>query len=219
MLGSARPGEVSTLPPRRVAGRAADGLRLRPSEPLSSIGRVDVWADRASGIPVLVEVFGKTPGVAALSSTFLDFTAARPSAQDTAFRPPPGSRLGSGSRFDVVEVVRQFSPAVPPGSLLGMPRTPSPTGLDAIGEYGRGVTQVFAAALPPRLARSLRNQLQTAVGVSRLPEGLMVVVGPVGLLLTDPEPTGQNWLVTGTVTPEGLARAATELATSRGATR
>ncbi|WP_270886086.1 LolA family protein [Pedococcus sp. 5OH_020] len=217
MLVDARPEEVSTLPSRRVAGRATDGLRLRPSEPLSSIGRVDVWADRSSGIPVLVEVYGTSPGVAALSTTFLDFTPTKPAAADTAFAPPPGSRLRTGSRFDVLAAVRQFSVATPPDALLGMRRGGSATGVDAIGQYGRGVTQALVAALPPRLARSLRSQLQGAAGVSRLPEGLMVVVGPVGLLLTDPGRTGEDWLVTGTLTPQGLARAATELAASPGA--
>jgi hypothetical protein len=212
LLGGARPDEVSALPSRRVAGRPAEGLRLRPSEPYSSIGRVDVWADRASGIPVLVEVFGRSGGVAALSTTFLDFTAAEPSTEDVAFRPPAGSRLGSASRFDVLGIVRRFSPAEPPPSLLGMARVASPAGLDSIGEYGRGVTQAFVAALPRRLARTLRGQLEVAVGVRQLPEGLVVTVGPVGLLLTDPGPTGEDWLVTGTLTADGLAEAATELA-------
>lgn len=217
LLSGATPDELSTLPSRRVAGRPADGLRLHPVEPLSTIGRVDVWADRVSGIPVLVEVFGKTPGVAALSSTFLDFTPTAPSAQDIAFTPPAGSRIRSGAPFDVVSIVRQFSPATAPASLLGLPRTTSLTGYDTIGQYGRGVTQVLAAALPRRLARSLRDQLDVAAGVTRLPEGLAVTVGPIGLLLTDAGPTGQDWLVTGTVTSQGLARAAGELAATRGA--
>lgn len=216
LLSGARAGEVTALAPRRVAGRAADGLRLRPDAPLSSIEHVDVWADRASGIPVLVEVFGRTATVPALASTFLDFTAATPSARDTTFTPPAGSRVRTGFRFDVVGIVRQFAPAEPPATLLGLPRAPSPSGLGAIGQYGQGVTEAVVAALPPRLARSLRDQLRVASGVTQLPEGLAVTVGPVGLLLTDAGPTGQDWLVTGTVTSAGLARAATELARAPG---
>jgi hypothetical protein len=52
------------------------------------------------------------------------------------------------------------------------------------------------------------------VGVRSVPEGLVVTVGPVGLLLTDRGRTGEDWLVTGTLTSDGLARAAAELASS-----
>jgi hypothetical protein len=216
LLADASPAEVTRLAAVRVAGRVADGLRLRPSAPLSSISRVDVWADRASGVPVRVEVFGRTASAAAMSSAFLDFTATAPTVRDIQFQPPPGSRLRTGTRPDVVGLVRRFAPADPPEELLGMPRTASPAGLDAVGQYGHGVTQLVVAALPPRLARSLRAQLRVAAGVATLPEGLEVSAGPVALLLTDRGATGEDWLVTGTVTPEGLARAATELAASPG---
>lgn len=216
LLSGARATEVSSLPARRVAGRAADGLRLVPDEPLTSIGHVDVWADRVSGIPVRVEVFGRAPGVAALSSTFLDFTPRRPSEQETAFTPPPGSRLRTGTRFDVVEIAGRFATVPPPESLLGLARARVASGLPGIGQYGSGVTRVVVSALPPRLARSLRAQLRVATGATQLPEGWSVSVGPVAVLLTDEGPTGQDWLVTGTVTPAGLAAAARELAATRG---
>ncbi len=219
LLADADPAQVTRLPALRVAGRVADGLRLRPSAPLSSIARVDVWADRASGIPVRLGVFGRAAGVAAMSSTFLDFTPGTPSARDIEFQPTPGSRVRTGTRRDVVGLLRRFSPAEPPEELLGFPRTASPAGLDAVGQYGHGVTRLVVAALPPRLARSLRDQLRVAIGVTALPEGLEVSVGPVALLLTDHAATGQDWLVTGTVTREGLARAATELASTLGSAR
>ena len=79
MLSEATADELSALPARRVAGRPAEGLELRPSDSLSSVGRVDVWADAASGIPVLVEVFGRAGDLPAMSSTFLDFSDAAPS--------------------------------------------------------------------------------------------------------------------------------------------
>ncbi len=51
--------ELSRLPARRVAGRSAAGLRLVPADPASTIARVDVWADEASGLPLRVEVYGE----------------------------------------------------------------------------------------------------------------------------------------------------------------
>ncbi len=209
MLSDARPDEILALPARRVAGRPTEGLSLSPSDPLSSVGRVDVWADAASGIPVLVEVFGRTGDVAAMASTFLDFTDAAPTAGDLAFVVPPGVRVRPTPRSDLVRDVARSGGPVPPQTLLGFPRS-SPAAGATIGEYGRGVTQVTVGALPDRLAGSLREQLRLGTGARETPEGVVVGVGPVGLLLTTSR-AGFAWLVAGTVTADGLARAATEL--------
>jgi hypothetical protein len=209
MLSDARPDEILALPARRVAGRPTEGLSLSPSDPLSSVGRVDVWADAASGIPVLVEVFGRTGDVAAMASTFLDFTDAAPTAGDLAFVVPPGVRVRPTPRSDLVRDVARSGGLLPPQTLLGFPRS-SPAAGATIGEYGRGVTQVTVGALPDRLAGSLREQLRLGTGARETPEGVVVGVGPVGLLLTTSR-AGFAWLVAGTVTADGLARAATEL--------
>ena len=91
--------EVSRLPDRRVAGRVALGLRLVPGAPQSSVDRVDVWADRETGIPLLVEVYGAA-AEPAFRSEFRDFSAERPAASDVAFAPPTGRgrRLRRGAR-------------------------------------------------------------------------------------------------------------------------
>ncbi len=211
LLGAATADEVTSLPPRRVAGRAAVGVRYTPADPLTSIGRVDAWADEASGIPVLVEVFARSGATAAMSSTFLDFTDVAPSAAELAFTPPPGVRVRAGQRYDLVRDVVRSAGARPPASLLGFDRaTPAP-GLETIGEYGRGVTQVAVSTLPERLAGPLREQLVLAASATRIPQGVVVTVGPVGLLLTDAGPGGQSWLVAGTLTQAGLVQAAGQL--------
>ncbi|MDQ2781119.1 hypothetical protein [Lapillicoccus sp.] len=211
MLSETSAGEVSGLPARRVAGRDADGLRMQPSESLSSIGHVDVWADRASGIPVLVEVFGRSGDVAAMSSTFLDFTAAAPSDQELAFTPPPGARVRNGQRFDLARQLSRSGGVPLPGQLLGFTRSTPIPGFTGVGEYGRGVTQIVVGQLPGDQAASLRQQLSVAVGAQKIPEGVAVSVGPVGLLLTSDLANGRAWLVTGTLTTDGLVRAAAEL--------
>ena len=210
MLSDARPDEVTALPARRVAGRAAEGLSLRPNDPLSSVGRVDVWADEASGIPVLVEVFGRTGDVAAMASTFLDFTDAAPTDDDLGFVVPPGVRVRPAPRTDLVRDVARSVGPLPPAALLGFARSGPNTGVTAIGQYGRGVTQLVVGALPDRISGSLREQLRLGTGARETPDGVVVGVGPVGLLLTTSR-RGFAWLVAGTVTPDGLARAATEL--------
>lgn len=213
MLGDADPSEVVALPGRRVAGRDADGLRLTPADPLSSIGQVDVWADRASGIPLLVEVFARGAAIAAMSATFLDFTDAPALASDTAFTPPPGARVRTFPRTDLVGDAGRLRGVTPPAQLLGFPRTPPIAGTEGIGQYGHGVTQVVVGVLPDNVASSLRDQLALAAGVSTGPQGTVIAIGPVGLLLTTPLGSGRSWLISGTVTTQGLTQAATELAT------
>ncbi len=211
MLGAATAAEVTSVPPRRVAGRPAVGVRFQPADPLTSIGHVDAWADEASGIPVLVEVFARTGETAAMSSTFLDFTDAAPAPADLAFTPPPGVRVRAGQRYDLVRDVVRSAGARPPATLLGFDRSAPAPGLEPIGEYGRGVTQLAVSALPERLAGPLREQLVLAASATRIPEGIVVTVGPVGLLLTDAGARGQSWLVAGTLTQDGLVRAAAQL--------
>ncbi|MEP6798901.1 MAG: hypothetical protein ABI890_12165 [Lapillicoccus sp.] len=217
LLSGATPAQVTTLPSRRVAGRPADGLRMRPGDPLSSIDRVDVWADRASGVPLLVEVYARNSTAAAMSSTFLDFTDDEPAEAVVAFTPPPGSRVFTRQRLDLVGAVARTRSAPLPGTLLDYPRVTPQPGLEGIGQYGSGVTQLAVGVLPDRVASSLRDQLKVAANVTTLPEGIALSVGPVGLLVTDPQVTGQTLLLSGTLTPQGLALAATELRAATGA--
>ena len=70
---AARAGQASAAPrtrrPRHAAARppdrrhAAAGLRLSPADPDTTVGRVDVWADPPTGLPLHVEVAPKSaPG-------------------------------------------------------------------------------------------------------------------------------------------------------------
>ncbi len=211
MLADAAPTEVAVLAPRRVAGRDADGLRLQPDQPLSSVGRVDVWADRQSGVPVSVEVFARGATTAAMSSTFLAFADQAPAPEHTRLDPPPGARIRSGQRPDLPRQIGRTSAVTPPARLLGYARTAPAPGYPGVGQYGRGVTQVAVGVLPDGPARSLREQLQLAGNARIVPGGLTVSVGPVGLLLTTPTGSGPTWLVAGTLTSEGLSAAAAEL--------
>lgn len=211
LLGAATAAEVTSVPARRVAGRPAVGVRFQPADRLTSIGHVDAWADEVSGIPVLVEVFARTGDTAAMSSTFLDFTDAIPTEAELAFTPPPGTRVRAGQRYDLVRDVVRSVTARPPVTLLGFERSTPAPGREAIGEYGRGVTQIVVTALPERLAGPLRDQLVLAASATRVPQGVLVTVGPIGLLLSDAGAGGQSWLVAGTLTQEGMVQAAAAL--------
>src|SRR3954471_13055950 len=154
LLSEAAEGELSRLGARRVAGRDTLGLRLTPAATASSVRRVDVWIDAASGLPLQVEVWQKGAGKAALDTRFLDLDLAAPAASVTAFTPPPGAVVREGREAEVVlEAGRRIRPVQLPSELVGLPRrelTGVPSG---IGLYGRGVTLLAVAPVPGRLAR------------------------------------------------------------------
>ena len=59
-------------------------------------------------------------------------------------------------------------------------------------------------------ADPLREQLLRTLGVQRLPEGTLVTVGPLSVLLTGVDGDG-GFLLAGTVTPATLTQGATDL--------
>jgi hypothetical protein len=200
--------DLTRLPDRRVAGRVALGIRLVPGAPQSSVDHVDVWADRATGVPLLVEVYGDAREPA-FRSEFRDFDDGAPSESDVAFEVPQGADVDFDSVLDIADAANQFAPVAPPGELAGLERSGEARG--AVGIYGAGVTRLLAIPLRGQEAEPLRRQLATTFGNRSVAQGTVVSIGPLGVLVTG-ECEDDGWLVTGTVTEETLIDAADELA-------
>jgi outer membrane lipoprotein-sorting protein len=211
LLSEAGADELHRIGARRVAGRDALGLRLTPAEPASSVRRVDVWVDGGSGLPLQVQVVEKGTRRTALDTRFLDLELARPAASLTAFTPPPGSTVRQGRTAEVVlEAGQRLRPVPLPGELAGLPRRRLDGAPPAIGLYGRGITLLVVAPVPPQLAGGLRNALVHSPGAVADAAGVRVSVGPVGLMLVEPPGRGP-YVLTGTVTTDALAAAAGQL--------
>jgi hypothetical protein len=208
LLSEAGAGQVHRLPAKRIAGRSAPGLRLIPHEPGSTIDRVDVWADERTGLPLRVDVHGS--GATVLTARFLDFSTRLPSRSDTVFVPAPRARVQMLDAQDVAAEIDQFGGVTPPPSLAGLTRNPALPRFGSIGVYGSGVTELAAVPLPDGVAFSLYRQLENTAQTGKY--GLTLSVGPLNLLLTSFNVSGGGWLLTGTVTPALLSRAASELA-------
>ncbi|MEP6761671.1 MAG: transcriptional regulator, partial [Sporichthyaceae bacterium] len=206
--------ELQRLPAEHLAGRDAPGLRLTPTAPQSSINHVDLWVDPNSGIPLRLAVYAKGDKTAAFTSEFMQFSAARPSASDTAFEPPPGADFSFDDVIDVADAADQFAPLVPPHTVAGLSRSRS-AGLGAVGVYGRGVTQLVAIPLWDGAAEPLREQLEITPGVRLIDEGDVLSVGPLGILLTQFPYYGGGWLIAGTVTEDTLIQAAHDVQQAR----
>jgi hypothetical protein len=210
LLSEARPAEVSRLPARRVAGRSAPGVRLRPADQGSTVERVDVWVDGGTGVPLRVEVYGVGSARPVVETAYLDFRADRPAARRTRFAPPYPGRVRRELNPDLAAAINVFSPVVPPLELAGLPVRTRVEGLGSVGTYGTGLTVLVAVPLPGRVSRPLREQLTGTPGITETGLGLRLTVGRFSLLPTAPT-ARRSWLLTGTVTAATLDRAAAEI--------
>ena len=212
LLSEARDADVSRLPARRVAGRDAPGLRLRPSDPGTTIDRVDVWVDEDTGLGLRVEVYGTGGGRPVLETAFLDVSTDTPPPAATRFVPPDPFTVRGEINTDLAAQINVFAPVIPPDTLAGLPARSAVAGLGSVGQYGSGLTLLVAVPLPGRISRPLRDQLAATPGVTVTTAGVRLAVGPLSLLLTDRGEGRRSWLLTGTVTAATLDRAAAELA-------
>jgi len=210
MLRDVDTDELSRLPARRVAGVAAPGLRLTPASEQASIDHVDLWADPETGVPLRVEVYADGAADPSFTSTFREYSAATPARSTTTYTPTADSDQRFDDVLDIADAANQYAPFVPPQRIAGLPKTSASDG--AVGLYGAGVTQVLAVPLRGQEAGPLREQLRVTPGVRQLPSGTVVMVGPLGVLLTGTEEQG-GWLIAGTVTEPTLVRGAADLLT------
>jgi outer membrane lipoprotein-sorting protein len=209
MLAGATRAELSRLPSRRVAGRDALGLRLTPAEAQAAIGRVDVYADALSGLPLRVELYARGSVTPSLVSRFIDLTLGRPSSHDVGFRAPRDANVRYDEVVDLAAAADRFAARVPPRTLAGLPPRQSFRG--SVGVYGRGPTVLIAVPLWSRTADTVRENLRGSPGVRSLDAGLLLAAPPLRMLLAQPEPNNGSWLLAGTVTQRALVDAATEL--------
>lgn len=207
VLTDADPATASRLPARRVAGRVALGLRVTGSSQ-SSIERADVWVDEATGVPLLVEVFAAGDRDPSFRSTFLTFDEEKPAAEQVSFVPPEDADRSFDDVLDIADAANQYAPLIPPDEVAGLARGGSSDG--AVGVYGSGLTQLIAIPLRDREAVPLREQLLRTGGSREVAMGTVVVIGPLGVLVTGDSRDG-GWLLTGTVTGATLEAAAADL--------
>ena len=207
-LTDADPADVTRLPARRIAGHDALGLRLRPSDPRTSIDHVDLWADPDTGLVLALNAYGDA-SQPALSTAFTSVDLSRPPSRATSFHAAHGLPQTVDEVLDIADAANQYAPVLPPGSVAGLPKSGSSQ--EAVGIYGSGLTQVMALPLQSRDAGYLADQLRTS-GARELDGQLVLRVGPLGVALTfSHHPFDFAWVVAGTVTDDTLVRAARDL--------
>jgi hypothetical protein len=207
VVQEADPASVTRLPARRVAGRGAVGLRVKPSSAQSGISHVDLWADPDSGVVLRLDVYAVGEGDVSFSTRFTDFSAAEPARATTWFTTPRGANVSFDNVLDIADAANQYAPFDPPNAVAGLQRAPRPAG--GVGIYGTGLTRILVIPLRHGDADTLRRQLRATPGVTMTDYGLSLRAGPLGVLVA--EGRRSDWLVSGLVRDDGLVQAAADL--------
>jgi len=205
--------KLSLLPPQRVAGQSAAGLAVTPASPQSTIAQADIWASPGTGLPLLVEVFGRDSAHPALETQFLQAGPWTPDGSVLTPQRGPGTGFTTTTPSAFAGVLRNLDNEVLPGSLAGFARERSP--VPQIGVYGGGLTafavltfrhgtggQLLSDALDAGAA-----QLTFAGGV-----GAVASAPLVNLVLVHPYASPDTFLLVGLVSQTALEQAATVLA-------
>ncbi len=218
LLGRAPDDPVSPLPGRRVAGRACAGLRLTPRDPDTTVGRVDVWADAATGLPLRVEVAPRAdPAVPLLVSELLDVDLRAPDDAALTLPRPPGSGTVRAAANDLGGALRVLDAPAPPSRLAGRPRVPlAGDELPGVGVYGAGLAGFVLVPVSRGIAGRVLDGAGAAGGVPvEVPRGRAVRVATPLLSLAVRSGRGGGVLLVGSVGPDVLERAVVELTGDR----
>ena len=160
------------LPARRLAGVDAAGFRVTVTDPRTTVGALDVWADPASGLPVAVEVrtkddAGRLAAGPVVVSTMLELDRTAPDPAVLVPQAGPGAGTTRSPTSDLFGILGRGNPAAVPGRVDGVARERPQRGFAAIGQYGTSLSQLVVVPLPPDLATSLLSNIHRAGSAAR----------------------------------------------------
>lgn len=239
MINDAGPGaRLHSLAARRVAGQSAAGFSVTPASTVSTIGRVDIWANPSNGLPLLVEVFGRGPGIPALTSQFLQVSLWNPVVSVLKPQRGPGTGFTATTPGSFSTVLNNLGFAVMPSSLDGLVREPTPAGVPQpggpgrdprrdefpgingefaqLGVYGHGLARFAVLVFRPGTAGNLMSDAVNDGAVKlTFPDGSTGALASAPLLnLALVQPTGsrKTLMLIGLVSKDALEQAAQILA-------
>lgn len=202
LAGTGAGDKLTLLPPQRIAGVTAAGLRLQPTDPDTTIHQLDIWADPVSGLPLRVDVGG------VFSSRFLDLSRKAPAASVVTPDVAGSSSFTSTTSSGVLSALNNaFGLGAVPSSLAGRPIVDRP--VSGVYAYGAGLSRFVVVPLPGRLGRQSLDALDNAGGAP-VPNGFYVSSAVLTVLVVHPSQR-HTYLLAGFVTPALLQTAAEEL--------
>jgi hypothetical protein len=166
-LLSDRAVTLTAIPSQRVAGVVAAGVRVQPTDPDTTVGGVDVWADPGTGLPLRVEVAGRD-GKTLFTSRFLDLEQRAPDPKLLTPAWPKDAGFTGTTAQDIAAAINGVAPAALPAALDGRPRqtgTAGVTQVSGLGVYGTGLATFAVVALPGRTGTQALQRIKEGGGV------------------------------------------------------
>lgn len=206
---------VTALPARSVAGRTAAGLRLTPTDPATTVGRVDVWADAETALPLRVEVAARAaPDDPLLVTEFTEVSFRAPDESDLRPTVPPGAGFVRADDADVIGALRGLDAPAPPDRLAGRDRTVAAGSddLPGVGVYGTGLAGFALIPASREIAdRAIDGAAVAGAGAVDVGRGRGVILTTPLLSLAVLARGRRGTLLVGTVAADQLQQALLEL--------
>jgi hypothetical protein len=211
---NAAPGDaLSSIPARRVAGISAAGLRLKPTDPDTTVGHVDIWADPASGVPLRVELTAKNTEDPVLITRFLDFSLDPPDDYVMTPTVPPNVGADSIEASDIADALGRFGLVAAPDRLAGRDlRIEDLAGIASV--YGTGLSSFVVVQLPRDVADAAFDAAKKAGG-QEASNAAYLQVPPLSLAVVRSNGGRRTFLLAGLVSTKVLEQAGGELAALR----
>ena len=147
-----------------MAGHAADGLRVVPADPASTVGRIDIWAGATDGLPLDVEIYARGARHPALETHFFQVGRWTPDRAILTPQRGPGTGYTTTSASSLAGELNHLAPIVLPVKLAGQPVRIIPD-LLPIGVYGRGLSTFAVLALSGSTGERLLSGAREAGGI------------------------------------------------------
>jgi hypothetical protein len=201
---------LSILPPRRVAGQAAAGLRITPTDRASTVGEVDIWANPDTGMPLLIELFARGTSKPALQSQFFQVTPWHPDASLLTPRHTQSTEFTVTTANDFKSVLSNLLGRPLPATLDGRARTSTPVPGTAV--YGSGLAPFAVLAI-----RGAHNLIDDAISAGATPFTTQFATGAsasaplVNIVVVSETGSPSVFLLAGLVSRTVLMRAALQL--------
>ena len=215
---------MTVLPPRRVAGLTASGLRVVPADPASTIGQIDIWADTANGLPLAVQILRRGARHPALETQFFQVSPWKPDRAMLTPQRGPGTGFTTTTAKSLQGVLNNLDPELLPDTLAGRPHNLIPA-LLPIGIYGRGLSTFAVLTLRGSTGLHLINEAQAAGGTplqSLNGFGVVASAPLITVVLMHPNTSarhhyfGDTYLLVGLADTQVLEQAAEELVSRPG---